>query len=1057
MPFIVPAIAAIVEVGALVGSFITSLGVVGTGLIAAGIGIASTYLISAMSPKPASDVTQGGVNFERQYGTQVPRQVACGLVGLAGHDTYVNTYNPSNRTLQQIYTLSDYYTTALTRVAIGGVWVIIGPDIGDGKGNILMPTTAEQTWSGSIWVKFFDGRQTAADGFLTAFSNPVGRWAADCIGIGESFVSVLVEYDKDHNNSYPDFFFEFKGAPIYDWRKDSTNGGSGSHRWNNVATHEYSANPILIERHYRRGFSVNGDLFCGMDMQESDLPVAKWTPAASVCDEIDVDDGLPRYEVSIILNSMQPHTSNLQSLALSCGSMQIDSVDGSWPLVGTDQPVVITFTDDDLISVADVEFQRYKSMGELVNSVSGNYPEPDQLWSMVGYNEQIATAFLAVDRRTRDLAIDFPMVRLARQAAQLAYIYLYENRFEITATVTLRPRFQSLEEGDWVTWNSEEYGTFTYIITSKSLRSLESDGPRNVVLKLQQRDGGIYSGITPVPIVFPTPNDGPVYLAEVQSFGIVAVNVQGALGRALPAIRASWTPTIPVDVTITAIELIYYPTAQPGQVLTKTVPADRSVAILDSGVVSNTNYTVQAKIITNPSRVTVFNAGANVTTSNILVGTVDVDAAILYNITILNDLFNDRLAEVEAKIASVSSNLGALSFTNTKRVENKLSDVVGAISASISHVSEVSTGENAARVLDIFSLFAGTNSGTGMINVTAQSLSSLSGSFSAYQITVGTTYATIVGLNATNALVSANAIAISGITGSLANYVLTVTASATYATIGGSGAGSLATTNANVTVNASAVALLNGYAGAQYSITLDVNGYGVGFNLINGGGGIGAAVFTVPKFQIASPGVSGGAAVPIFTVGNVAGSPKIGIRADMYIDGTITASNAIIAGTITGSLIQALAINTAALAINGVDILNIIPGAVTNEVSLPFSASGSIPAATTQSIISGSATIKGGTAGVQFCAEVTGLNSNTSGFDWIVYRLFVDGVAKRDWRLFVETSSTFTGASGVQWSPRWRVGGLSNGLHTFEVKKMAGGTSSSSVGDGDLIITDLRR
>lgn len=838
MPFIAPAIALAAEAFAVVGSFVTSLGVIGSGLIAGGIGIASGFLVSALSPKPNADSVQGGVNFERQYGTNVSRQVACGLVGIAGHDTYVNTFNPSNRTMQQIYTLSDYYSTALTRVAVGGVWVIIGADIGDGKGHQLMPTTAEQQWSGSIWVKFLDGRQTAADGFLTTFANPAGRWDASCIGKGITAVSILLEFDKDHNNSVPDFFFEFEGAPIYDWRKDSTNGGSGTHRWNDFTTHEYSANPILIERHYRRGFSVNGDLFCGMDMQESDLPVSKWTVAANVCDEIDVDDSLPRYQVSILLDCMVQHNSNLQSISLSCGSMQIDSVDGSWPLVGTDQPSVLTFTDDDLISIADSEFIRFKSMGELVNSVSGNYPEPEQLWSMIGYNDQIATAFLTIDRRTRDLAMDFPQVHLARQAAQLAFIYLYENRFEAKATVTLRPYFQTLEVGDWVDWNSAQYGLFTFIVTSKGLRSLESDGPRNAVLQLQQRDGGIYDGITPIPIVTPTANLGPVYLSEVQTFALAAVIVSGDLGRSAPAIRASWTPTIPVDVTITDIELIYYPTAQPTAILRKTVKADVSVAYLD-GVVSNTNYTVQAKIITSPSRVTVFNAGATVTTSNVTIGFADIDTALTYNITTLQDLFKEDFEKFKAEISATVQEISSLQWLETKDVRSQLSSRSDAAFAEITHVQDVSTSTDGAMATDISNLYAGLdNIGTGTINLTALALSTLNHSFTQYQIDVTATF------------------------GSSFSKVSSVT---------------------------SAINTINGYAAAQYSVTLDVNGYATGFNLFNGGGGISSTTFTTAHFQIAAPGVAGGAAIPMFDVGLVGGVPTIGARANMYLDGILTA------------------------------------------------------------------------------------------------------------------------------------------------------------------------
>ena len=110
--------------------------------------------------------------------------------------------------------------------------------------------------------------------------------------------------------------------------------------------------------------------------------------------------------------------------------------------------------------------------------------------------------------------------------------------------------------------------------------------------------------------------------------------------------------------------------------------------------------------------------------------------------------------------------------------------------------------------------------------------------------------------------------------------------------------------SAAITINASAIASIEGWGAAQYSVTLDVNNYATGFELINGGPGVSSTIFTTDKFLIAAPGVSGGAPVPIFTVANVNGSPKVAIRGDMYVDGTI-AGSAIITGSLTATQIAA--------------------------------------------------------------------------------------------------------------------------------------------------------
>ncbi|OWK26579.1 hypothetical protein AJ87_05855 [Rhizobium yanglingense] len=67
----------------------------------------------------------------------------------------------------------------------------------------------------------------------------------------------------------------------------------------------------------------------------------------NICDEL--VSGEPRYRCSIMFDADVEHGDNIESVMVACGGIVIDSVEGSWPLIGTDQPIVETFTDDDLI------------------------------------------------------------------------------------------------------------------------------------------------------------------------------------------------------------------------------------------------------------------------------------------------------------------------------------------------------------------------------------------------------------------------------------------------------------------------------------------------------------------------------------------------------------------------------------------------------------------------------------------------------------------------------------------------------------------------------------
>lgn len=700
MPFIAPIVAAIGSaIGAVgaalgsIGSFLGGLGVFGKLLITIGLNVASTLIQKAIAKnqKPPP----GGVQFERQYGADVPRSVACGLVGVAGHDCYVNTYGSSNKFLQQIYTLSDYPSDGLSRVAINGEWVTLGPTPDVDKG---LPVTSGD-YANLIWIRFIDGRQTEADSYLIDNSNPEGRWTEDHVGVGETAILVSMTYDQEKNAQFPNFFFEYRGARLYDWRKDSSVGGSGAHRFADPSTHEFSENPIVIEYNYRRGFRVNDDLFCGMGMPAGDLPLDRWAAAANICDETVEDEA--RYRCSILLDCMSTHGDNIESIALSCGAMTVDGVDGSWPIVGSDQPAVLTFTDDDLITTAPVKYRAKHSQSELVNSVSGNFPDPENLWSMVGYEPQIGAAYVVLDRRTRDLAIDFPQVRSGRQAAQLASIYLYENRYEATATITLRPRFQVLEPGDWVRWNSTRYGNKVYIVTETQLMSLESDGPRNIQVSLQERDGAIYDGVTPPAITVPAAPGAPAYLAEVQDFGLVPVNISGADGRLAPAIRVSWS--VIEDTTVSAVEIQYFPTSDPDAVIYRTIPVPTTVAILAEGVVGETEYRVRSRLVTDPARTVTWSAGATVTTTKGNFGIdlaqlgADVQALLDSIQSDIGDNTDAIVAEAAARAADIAAQADALADEVDDRVA-AISGQADALAQEVSDRSAAVAGERTDRL-----------------------------------------------------------------------------------------------------------------------------------------------------------------------------------------------------------------------------------------------------------------------------------------------------------------------------------------------------------------------
>jgi len=250
-----------------------------------------------------------------------------------------------------------------------------------------------------------------------------------------------------------------------------------------------------------------------------------------------------------------------------------------------------------------------------------------------------------------------------------------------------------LEPGDWVRWNSKRYGDKVYIVTETQLMSLDSEGPRNIQLSLQERDGAIYDAVSPPPIVVPAPPGMPVYLNEVQGFALAPVSISGADGRLAPAIRASWSAI--TDETVTAVEVHYYPTAQPSAVIVKTVQVPTTVTLLAEGVISGTEYTVKTKLVTDPARVTALSAGKTVETDTIA---SDVD---VYLENVKGDLretlmrqqreMNELRDRLEILAAGTADATGASSemHTVTRKFRNATAIALREMTASIEAKTQV--------------------------------------------------------------------------------------------------------------------------------------------------------------------------------------------------------------------------------------------------------------------------------------------------------------------------------------------------------------------------------
>ncbi|AZO54868.1 MULTISPECIES: phage tail protein [unclassified Mesorhizobium] len=555
--------------GFLVPIFSTILGAVGLGGVASwlggstilaglarfGLGLAAKYLLgNLLHPKAQAQTSQ----LETAYGEDLSRSVAMGKVGTAGHLIYRNAYGSGNRSVQDVYILSNFRIGGVTRVRYNGVWATLGGTVDATRGYRIQGIDSE------IWVKVYTGTMTqTADAGLIANSNPAGRWTSAHKGAGIAYAVVTQYLNREHLTQPWQAFFEVQGAPLYDWRKDSTVGGSGSHRWSDQTTWEFTENPILMAYALERGIFNGTEMMVGKGAKASSLPLANWTIAANICDEV-VGAGT-RYSAGLIpaAGSGVTHDQNMQPLLEACAATWVEDATGEYPIVGAAQSLVLTFTDDDIMVDEPFRFSVKRTKSELINTLAGTYFEPSNFYEQTPFTPRIDASALAEDGERLAVSVPYSAVNRSDVADRLADIAFKASRYQANGEICIHPRFLAdAQVGRWVQWTSAAYGTRTFQIMEKRLGPFGDKATRNIYLTLQEVSTGIFDGTAyvTVPVVAVDPGN-PNYANAASNFAAIGVQIKVADGstQRRAAIRFSWDAF--TDITVSAVDVEYRPQA----------------------------------------------------------------------------------------------------------------------------------------------------------------------------------------------------------------------------------------------------------------------------------------------------------------------------------------------------------------------------------------------------------------------------------------------------------------------------------------------------------------
>ncbi|WP_158259893.1 phage tail protein [Phyllobacterium phragmitis] len=565
-------------------------GTVLANIVLGGLAAAAQYaLTAAFAKKPVAQASK----TETQYGENLAREVGMGTYGTMGHHIYRNAFGKGNRMVQDVFNVSSFRTLGINRVQYNGKWMNLdGVDTAWGRKVLGIENGAE------IWVRHYTGRMDqVADQQLIDNANPPGRWTSDHRGAGISYVIVTSRMEADNLTSPPSLMFEVRGAPLYDPRKDTTVGGSGAHRWNNQDTWEYSDNNAVMMYNLERGIYNGTELMVGRGAAASSLPLSEWFTAMNICDEPMVD-GSKRYTAALIASSGDgvTHDSNMTPLREGCAGSWVEAVTGEYPIVGANQAVVTTFTDDDINFSKPFSLSLYRPTSELVNTVAGTYVSPEAFYETVPLATRIDAIALAQDGERKASKVSYTAVVDHRVGDRLADIAIRASRYQANANLCIHPKFLEIKVGQWISWQSDRYNfTKSFQVLTKSLGALGADGTRDVTVTLQEVGNGIFDPTayeTNPPV--PTPVGDPDYLAEVQNFQVIPNKIIGSTGQELPGARLVWDPI--TDLSVAGVDIQYVPVSDVTQVFTHYATTDVTVVQLVEGLTSATDWETRTRL-----------------------------------------------------------------------------------------------------------------------------------------------------------------------------------------------------------------------------------------------------------------------------------------------------------------------------------------------------------------------------------------------------------------------------------------------------------------------------
>lgn len=619
----IPAIALGLKIGTLAYSIVTTIT-----SIAISIGV--SLLQAALAKKNRPKQKEPGVNFEVQIGDDNPIAFPMGTYATAGTRKYQGVWGNAGETpnayLVDVIQFSDIPVTGIDGLWVNGEKVTFDTSAGD----IGLPVIEYQRdGTDYLWVRVVDGTQSVVDPYLAAkFGAHADRpWENDMIGRGCAYIVITARHNRElFQGRYPQILIEPSQPVWYDPRLDSTNGGSGTHDWDDPSTWDVSDNPAVLIYNIIKGvhYVTPGSpalvewVYGGKNMSPYRLPSSNWIAAMNACDTlVDLADETQEkayragYEVR---GDMEP-LEVIEQLLKACNG-RLAEIGGQFKIkVGDPGASVFAFTDDDIVVTREQDYRPFPRLDETVNGIEATYPEPIEMWGTRDAPPIYSTALETEDGRRLSTGVQLPACPFGTQVQRVMNAMIEEERRFALHVIVLPPDAWVLEPLDVVSWTSTRNG---YTAKKFLVISIIGEPGMNQVLSLKEIDPSDYEWTTDDEQdtdVTPVTPERPDSQAIVD-WAASAVTLVGDDGSKRVGIELTWE-TQGVDDVDSVLFEVRLASDESAVHSGSTANVSAGSVIITQGLVRNTEYEVRGKYVSVSGRPFDWTSWLSVTTGDI--------------------------------------------------------------------------------------------------------------------------------------------------------------------------------------------------------------------------------------------------------------------------------------------------------------------------------------------------------------------------------------------------------------------------------------------------------